>query len=144
MPLFCLWKRLLQSHAHFRRVVWTACLALAFTPLMGLAIFPSNHVVLILPLVLILTLAWERWKRLRILAILFILAFALLVPFGIYLQSVYVYEPSLRTIAFSGAADCNDPWFVLDALVGHPPAAHLDRSSGFLLDELASLSHSFC
>ncbi len=81
------------NNAHFRRVLWTACLALAFTPLMGLAIFPSNHVVLLLPLVLILTLAWERWKRLRVLAILFILAFALLVPFGIYLQSVEVYSP---------------------------------------------------
>jgi hypothetical protein len=46
--------------AHFRRVVWTASLSLAATPLIGVAIFPSNHVVLILALVLVThDLIWE-------------------------------------------------------------------------------------
>jgi hypothetical protein len=36
--------------AHFRRVFWTASLALAATPLIGMAIFPSNYVVSFLSL----------------------------------------------------------------------------------------------
>jgi len=79
--------------AHFRRIVWTASLSLAATPLIGFAIFPSNHVVLILPLVLILSLVWERWTRSRVLMSILILSLALLVPFGMYIQSVYVYSP---------------------------------------------------
>jgi len=79
--------------AHFRRIVWTASLSLAVTPLIGFAIFPSNHVVLILPLVLILSLVWERWTRSRVLMSILILSLALLIPFGMYIQSVYVYSP---------------------------------------------------
>lgn len=79
--------------AHFRRIVWTASLSLAATPLMGFAVFPSNHVVLILPLVLILTLVWERWTRSRMLMSFLILGLSLLIPFGMYIQSVYVYSP---------------------------------------------------
>jgi len=79
--------------AHFRRIVWTASLSLAATPLIGFAIFPSNHVVLILPLVLILTLVWERWTRSRVLMSLLIFSLALLVPFGMYFQSVSEYSP---------------------------------------------------
>jgi len=79
--------------AHFRRIVWTAALSLAATPLIGFAIFPSNHVVLILPLVLILSLVWERWTRSRVLMSILILCLALLVPFGMYIRSVYVYSP---------------------------------------------------
>jgi hypothetical protein len=80
-------------YSHFRRIVWTACLSLAATPLIGFAIFPSNHVVLILPLVLIFTLIWERWTRTRVLMTVLIFSLALLVPFGMYLQSVYEYSP---------------------------------------------------
>jgi hypothetical protein len=79
--------------AHFRRIVWTASLSLAATPLMGFAIFPSNHVVLILPLVLILALIWERWTRSRVLMSFLILSLSLLIPFWMYIQSVYVYSP---------------------------------------------------
>ena len=79
--------------AHFRRIVWTASLSLAVTPLIGFAVFPSNHVVLILPLVLILTLVWERWTRSRVLMSILILSLALLIPFGMYIQSVSVYSP---------------------------------------------------
>ena len=79
--------------AHFRRVVWTACLSLAATPLMGLAIFPSNHVVLILPFVLILGLVWERWQRYRTLRVVLLLLLVLLIPFGLYYRVVSVYDP---------------------------------------------------
>ncbi len=80
-------------NSHFRRVVWTASLSLAVTPLIGFAIFPSNHVVLILPFVLICALVWERWKRRRVLVSILILIFVLLIPFGLYFRSVDVYDP---------------------------------------------------
>ena len=79
--------------ARFRRVVWTASLSLAATPLIGFAIFPANHVVLILPFVLILALVWERWQRRRVWMTVPIIALALFIPFGLYLRTVYVYDP---------------------------------------------------
>ena len=79
--------------AHFRRVVWTASLSLAATPLMGFPIFPSNYVVLILPFVLILALVWERWQRYRTLRVGLLFLLVLLVPFGLYYRVVTVYDP---------------------------------------------------
>jgi len=84
---------LASVQAHFRRVVWTAALALAAMPLVGLAIFPPNYVVLLPSLILVLALVWERWRRQRILRISLILIAALVVPFGLYLETVYVYAP---------------------------------------------------
>jgi len=75
-----------STQSHFRRIVWTVCLSLAATPLLGFAIFPSNHVVLIPALILILTLVWERWTRRRALATLLVLSLAFLIPFGIYFR----------------------------------------------------------
>lgn len=82
-----------SANAPFRRVVWTASLSLAATPLMGLPIFPSNHVVLILPFVLILALIWERWPRYRALRVCLLLFLVLLIPFGLYYRVVSVYDP---------------------------------------------------
>ena len=79
--------------APFRRVVWTASLSLAATPLMGFPIFPSNHVVLILPFVLMLALVWERWQRYRTLRVVFLFLLVLLVPFGLYYRVITVYDP---------------------------------------------------
>jgi hypothetical protein len=89
--LFAEW--LASVNAPFRRVVWTACLSLAVTPLIGFAIFPSNHVVLILPFLLILALVWERWQRRRSLYAVFLILLVFLIPFGLYLRSVSVYDP---------------------------------------------------
>jgi len=77
-----------STQSHFRRIVWTVCLSLAAIPLLGFAIFPSNHVVLIPALILILTLVWERWTRRRALAALLVLSVAFLIPFGIYLRGI--------------------------------------------------------
>ena len=82
----------------FRRVVWTACLSLAATPLIGFAIFPSNHVVLLLPFILILALVWERWQRRRVLFVLLIFLAVLLIPFGLYLRSVFIYDPLVTNL----------------------------------------------
>lgn len=80
-------------NASFRRVLWVACLALAATPLVGLAIFPSNFVVLLPSLILVVALVWERWLRRRFLVVPLIIIVALVVPFALYLQTVFVYAP---------------------------------------------------
>jgi hypothetical protein len=79
--------------APFRRVVWTAALALAAMPLVGLGMFPSNYVVLLLPFILVIALVWERWPRLRALRIALIFLAALVIPFGLYVQTVFIYAP---------------------------------------------------
>ena len=81
-----------STQSHFRRIVWTVCLSLAATPLLGFAIFPSNHVVLIPALILILTLVWERWTRQRAFATLLVLGIAVLVPFGIYFRGTMLSD----------------------------------------------------
>jgi len=82
-----------STDAHFRRILWTASLSLAATPLMGLPIFPSNHLVLLLPFILIVALVWERWQSYRTLRVLLLLLMVLLVPFGMYYRVVTVYDP---------------------------------------------------
>jgi hypothetical protein len=77
-----------STQSDFRRILWTASLSLAATPLVGFAIFPSNHIVLIPPLILILMLVWERWTRQRVLAYILVLSVAFLVPFWIYSRSL--------------------------------------------------------
>jgi hypothetical protein len=84
--------------AHFRRVVWTASLSLAATPLIGFAIFPSNHVVLILPFILIFALVWERWQRFRVARVVLLLLLLFLVPLGLYLRAVYVFDPLINDL----------------------------------------------
>jgi hypothetical protein len=78
--------------SHFRRIVWVASLSLAVATLLGFAIFPVNHVVLILPLILILALVWERWHRRRVLATVLILSLVLILPFGLYLAKSFYIE----------------------------------------------------
>ena len=79
--------------APFRRVVWVASLALAGMPLVGLGMFPSNYVVLVLPLILVISLVWERWLRRRLIAVILILFAFLFVPFWLYLETVVAYAP---------------------------------------------------
>ena len=81
------------SNQHFRRVVWVAALSLSAMPLMGLPIFSANHVVLILPFILILSLIWERWPRYRFLRVSLFLILVLAIPFAMYARVVSVYDP---------------------------------------------------
>ena len=62
-------------------------------PLLGLAIFPSNYVVLLPSVILVLAMIWDRWARFRALRITVILLPFLVVPFVLYLETVYVYTP---------------------------------------------------
>jgi hypothetical protein len=79
-------------HEHFRRIVWTAALSLAATPLMGFGIFPSNHVVLILPFIIILALVWERWQRRRVFFAMLVFLLVLVIPYALYLRAVNIYD----------------------------------------------------
>jgi hypothetical protein len=79
-------------HEHYRRIVWTAALSLAATPLMGFAIFPSNHVVLILPFIMVLALVWERWQRRRVFFAMLVFLLVLVIPYALYLRAVYIYD----------------------------------------------------
>jgi hypothetical protein len=85
-------------NAHFRRVVWTAALSLAVTPLMGLATFTSNYVVLILPFVLIMALMWERWRRYRVFFSILLFLLVLLIPYALYMRTVLVYDPLITDV----------------------------------------------
>ena len=89
--LFAEWLGAVEEH--FRRVVWAASLSLAAVPLIGFAIFPSNHIALILSFILILALVWERWQRHRVFFIILIFLPVLLIPFGLYLRAIQIYDP---------------------------------------------------
>ena len=82
--LFLEWLGSIDSH--YRHIVWTACLSLAAAPLMGFAIFPANHVVLIPAFILILMLVWERWTRQRVPYVLLILLLAFVIPYWLYFR----------------------------------------------------------
>lgn len=75
--------------AHFRHVVWAACLAFAINPMLGFAIFPSNHVVLIPALMLVIALVWERWTKNRVAFSILLLAVVFLFSFGLYYQVIF-------------------------------------------------------
>lgn len=85
-------------YGHPRRIVWTASLSLAVTPLIGFPIFPANHVVLLLPWILVLALVWERWPRYRVLRLMLLLMIVLLVPFAMYARVVSVYDPLVNDL----------------------------------------------
>ena len=78
--------------AHFRRIVWTSALSLAVAPLLGFAIFPANHVVMLFPLIMILALVWERWHRRRTWATALVLLVAFAVPPVLFFGSTRTSE----------------------------------------------------
>ncbi|RIK29944.1 MAG: hypothetical protein DCC56_11250 [Anaerolineae bacterium] len=98
--VFLEWLGALRSN--FRRVVWVAALSLAINPLLGFAIFESNYVVLLLPLVLALALVWERWHNRRMFATISILSIAFAVPFVLSIFNVTtnarVYSDALTVL----------------------------------------------
>jgi hypothetical protein len=82
--------------------VWTACLALALTPLLGFAIFPANHIAFLPAVLLVFSLAWERWRDRRV-PVLFLLAVAVIViSYGLYyltlISTIRLYVDLLRSL----------------------------------------------
>ena len=72
---------------HFRHIAWVAFLALALNPLVGFAIFPTNHIVLLPAVVLIVALVWERWTSIRALLSVLLLLLIFLFSHGLHYQS---------------------------------------------------------
>ncbi len=63
--LFVEWREV--CYKDFRHTLWTACLTLAITPLLGFPLAVNDFAILVLPLFLIATILGERWpgRRLR-------------------------------------------------------------------------------
>ena len=74
-------------YEHFRRIAWVAFLALALNPMIGFAIFPTNHVVLLPAIVLVAALVWERWTGWRVFLTILLLTAIFLVSHNLYLQA---------------------------------------------------------
>jgi hypothetical protein len=72
---------------HFRHIAWVAFLALALNPITGFAIFPTNHIVLLPAVVLIIALVWERWTNLRVMLSILLLILIFLLSHGLYYQT---------------------------------------------------------
>lgn len=108
----------------FRRIVWTAALSVSAAPLLGFAIFRSNHVVLIFPLIMILALVWERWRRRRFFAAALVLVATAAIPFGFHAGSIYFVEriyPDLLTLLPPVAALVGLYWMRWQVVRGSRP-----------------------
>ena len=83
--------------SEFRRLYWTCCLTLAATPLLGLRTEMENLAILIIPLALVFSVIYDRWKgRGGFLSILLLILF-LAMPWAGYL----ILLPSLGSKAQS-------------------------------------------
>jgi hypothetical protein len=86
--------------SHSRRVIWVAFLTLVVNPIMGFAIFPSNHIVLLPAFVLVLALVWERWEKKRVLVsgllLIVVLSFSFYLYYQAYTSTMYLYTNLLR------------------------------------------------
>lgn len=82
------YEAVVSMNDYFRHMAWAAFLALALNPLLGFAIFPSNHVVLLPGLILIVALVWERWDKRRVPASVLALSLMILIPYGLYYQTL--------------------------------------------------------
>ena len=59
--LFLEWRNV--RNKDFRHILWTSCLTLAITPLIGIPVVPENYILLFFPLILFLSILAERWSR---------------------------------------------------------------------------------
>lgn len=89
-----LFEAIRSIYEHARHVMWAAFLALTLNPLMGFAIFSSNHVVLIPAIVLLIALVWERWTNQPIVVNLFIIGLIIFSFFGFYVEALNYSERS--------------------------------------------------
>jgi hypothetical protein len=74
----------------YPRMLWTAALTLAITPLLGLPTYPQNYVVLIIPLTIALSVMSNRWSPSRTIIISGILV---LLFIGLWAIAVYAVDP---------------------------------------------------
>jgi hypothetical protein len=67
----------------FPRIIWTAALTLAITPLLGLPTYPQNYAILIVPLMVALFVMGNRWPSSRLITIGGLLVFLFVILWGI-------------------------------------------------------------
>ena len=83
-----LFEAIRSTDEHARHVMWVAFLSLAINPMLGFAIFPSNHIAMLPAIILITALAWERWTNKRIAVSLFLIGLILFFYFGLYFEAI--------------------------------------------------------
>ena len=88
VSLLLLYEAIRSANEHTRHVMWVAFLALAMNPMLGFAIFPSNHIVLLPAIVLLTALAWERWTNQRVAVSLFLIGLIFFFYFGLYFETI--------------------------------------------------------
>ncbi len=74
----------------YPRMLWTAALTLAITPLLGLPTYPQNYAVLIIPLIVALSVMSNRWSASRTIIIISLLVFLFVALWGIAIFAVDV------------------------------------------------------
>ena len=89
IAVILLFEAIRSVNEHFVHITWVAFLSLALNPVMGFAIFPSNHVVLLPAFILVIALVWERWTNRRALVSIILLGLVLIFSYGIYFQSTH-------------------------------------------------------
>jgi hypothetical protein len=91
-----------STDEHARHVMWAAFLSLAINPMLGFAIFPSNHIAMLPAIILITALAWERWTNQRIAVSLFLIGLIFFFYFGLYFETIskvaHVYAELLSAL----------------------------------------------
>ncbi|MEP6894132.1 MAG: glycosyltransferase 87 family protein [Chloroflexota bacterium] len=75
-----------SADEHARQVMWAAFLALALNSVLGFAIFPTNHIVLMPAIIMITALVWERWANQYIVVSLFLIGLIGFFYFGLYFE----------------------------------------------------------
>jgi len=74
----------------YPRMLWTAALTLAITPLLGLPTYPQNYAVLIIPLIVALSVMSNRWSASRTIILIGLLVFLFVALWGIAIFAVDV------------------------------------------------------
>ena len=79
----------------YPRMLWTAALTLAMTPLLGLPTYPQNYAVLIIPLIVALSVMSNRWSSSRT-----IIIDGLLVFLFVGLWAIAIFATDVKTALF--------------------------------------------
>lgn len=94
-----------HREAEERRFYWLACLSLAAAPLLGFRAEMGNLVVLIVPLALIFSVAYDRWRNINrflvplLMALVFLVPWALaLLPFPAARQAAFLFLPLFTVV----------------------------------------------
>jgi len=83
-----LFEAIRSANEHARQVMWAAFLSLALNPMVGFAIFPSNHIALLPAAILVTALVRERWQDSRVVLSIFLIGLIIFFYFGFYFETL--------------------------------------------------------